>query len=328
MWANRRRLLLYTEILLLLLSTACVIAVERELTYPLHGRLPRSDIVFMPEADPVYVEEDTKTLGFINADGSNRQEYTFNILRGSPSMFGFRFATTYVAYPRWSMTGDALAFSIRDSGPNMRLIDAEGKMYGRHCGDINGGAPTFDLEGNIWVKVSKEDRIYDVFKELADKTLIARYDLKSCQLVSVFPLPVPFGSSVGEITESSAGWLSAAFYDFEADQDLILLYNKVTGEVQIFPGYHPSLTEDGTLLAYYSKTAALVVRDMQTGRERVLVRLFPASEPYQAQYLSMPGWAPDREWLVYNTPRGEIFKINIITGENIYLTYGWAPDWR
>jgi Tol biopolymer transport system component len=67
---------------------------------------------------------------------------------------------------------------------------------------------------------------------------------------------------------------------------------------------------------------------LTTGEERNLLSVIPAPIDSYDSMVSMPGWSPDNQWLVYNTVNGDIFKINIETGENIYLTYGWAPDWR
>lgn len=328
MQSNKKILLLCVLAPLLLFLTACVIGKGKELEYPLNGGIPQSEIVFMPDAGPVYVKQETKTLGFVNASGSNRQEYTFTLFGGSVSMFNVRYATLHAFSPRWSMSGNELAFSIPDPIQNMRLIGEDGKMYGRTCTDISGSALTFDLQGNVFAEITKHALVYEDYKDMTDSALIARYDLKSCQIVAVFSLPVPFGSFVGEISESDQGVLSAAFYDFDTHLDSILLYDETTGEYQTFPGFHPSLTEDGALLAYYSMAGALVIRDMRTGMERELLHFFPANDDWPPRFMSMPGWSPDHQWLVYNTPEGEIFKINIETGENIYLTYGWVPDWR
>ena len=70
--SNKKYLLTGLFLFLLLFLVSCK---EKELEYPFEGPMPQSDIVFMPDIDPVYCKFNTKTLGFINADGSNRQEY-------------------------------------------------------------------------------------------------------------------------------------------------------------------------------------------------------------------------------------------------------------
>ena len=324
---NKTILLLIIVVLLLFLGISCTNDEKKEPQYPLNGPIPHSEIVFMPDADPIHVKIDSKTLGFIDADGSNRQEYTFKLVGGALSNFGKHIPSQYASHPLWSMDGDELVFGIRDLPPNTRLIAADGRMYGQACKDDIG--LTFDLQGNIFTMLSKDDQAYEEYKDISSTILIGRYDLMSCQIVSVFSLPLPFGSFVSEINESNNGFLTAALFDNEEDIEKIYIYNQSTGESQTLLGYHPSLTEDGTLLAYYNRTGSLVIRDMETGEERML-KVYSKNEgwAWSPDYISMPGWSPDNKWLVYNTPEGEIYKINIETKENIYLTYGWAPDWR
>ncbi len=325
---DKKILLTSVVVLLLIFLVSC--KEEKEPDYPLNGPIPQSDIVFMPEADPIHVAVDTKTLGFINADGSNRQEYTFKLIGGALSNSGYHIPSQYASHPRWSMAGDEIVFSIRDLPPNMRLIDEDGKIYGRTCKNIRVGELTFDLYGNALIEISENDQVYENYKEIADTALIARYDIKLCQIVSVFSVPLPFESFVREINESYNGLLTAAFWDWDEDIYKILIYDQITEEAQTLSGYHPSLTKDGAMLAYYNKSGTLVVRDMGTEKERKLISVFPnlvGSGP-SIQLMSMPGWSPDNQWLVYNTPEGHIFKINVETKETVYLTYGWAPDWR
>ncbi len=114
------------------------------------------------------------------------------------------------------------------------------------------------------------------------------------------------------------------YYDFETNQDMILLFDQRTSETTSFAGIYPSFSDDGRWLAYYTADGNLIVRDLATDEERVLVRgVFS-----YARTVSMPGWSPDSRWLVYNTQEGMIFKVNRETGERVYLTDGWAPDWR
>ena len=300
--------------------------IETEQEYPLGGPIPQSEIVFMPDSDPISANHDTKSLGFINADGGNRQEYTFTLIGGSLSNFGKHIPTQYASLPRWSISGDELLFGIKDLPPNIRLVNASGKMYGQDCLDVGYGG-TFDLQGNIFIIITKKDPLYADYMDTAGNGLIARYDLKSCHIIEVFSVSVDF--LVGEIQEAENGLLVAAFWDSDEDIDKILIYDQTTGESQTMPGYHPSLSEDGTMLVYYNMEGALVIRDIETGEERML-KVYSKSEgwAWSPEYISMPGWSPDNKWLVYNTPEGEIYKINIETKENIYLTYGWAPDWK
>jgi len=289
--------------------------------------IPQSDIVFMPDADPVHAKIDSKTLGFINADGSNRQEYTFTTVGGALSNFGYQIPGTYASHPRWSMAGDEIVFYLRDLPPLMRLIDKDGRMYGKKCVDIGSSDLALDLDGFAFVVILERDQGYEDYKEISDTALIARYDIKSCKVVSVFSVPVLFGYLRGPIQEAENGLLTAEFWDTDEQMDKILLYNPTTGDSQTFPGYHPSLTKDGSMLAYYAIDGNLVVRDIETGEERYLPLRIKSPVASYENLVSVPGWSPDNQWLVYNTADGDIFKINLETEEKIYLTYGWAPDW-
>lgn len=312
-----------TFLLLLLALTSCK---EVEPEFPLDGPIPSGDIVFMPDADPQEVKLDSKTLGFINADGSNRQEYTFQIIGGALSNFGTQMPPHQTALsPRWSMDGTELVFYIADIPPNIRLIDQNGRMFGKECENIGSNDTTLDLDGNALLEIDKNDRVYEDYKDLANSALIARYDIRACRVVSVFSIPAPFGYLKGSIQEAENGLLSAPFWNEDEQMDSILLYNLNTDESQTFPGYHPSITEDGLMLAYYDYSGALIVRDIKTATEKSLIS---SSMEFKDDLVSTPSWSPDHRWLVYNTTEGEIFKINIETGENVYLTYGWAPDWR
>jgi len=327
--SNKRILLVSAFMLLLIILTACKEEQVQELEYPLNGPIPQSDIVFMPGPNPVHTELDTKTLGFINADGSNRQEYTFTLVGGSLSNFGYQMPTRLATHPQWSMDGDEIVFSIRDLPPNIRLIAQDGKMYGQNCLDVGRGG-TFDLWGNIFIMITPKSPFYEQYKDIADPGLIARYDLKACEIVDVFSVPIDTIGIITEIQEADNGLLVASFWDNDAEPNKIMIYNQSTGEFQTFHGYFPSLTKEGGLLAYYRLSGMLVVRDTETGEERKIELLFQSitGEGPDMQLISMPGWSPDNQWLVYNTLEGDIFKINIETRENIYLTYGWLPDWR
>jgi hypothetical protein len=298
---------------------------ETELLYPLDGAIPQSEIVFMPDADPRHLKYDSKTLGFISADGSNRQVYTFKLIGGALSNFGRHMPTQYASHPRWSMAGDEIVFSIRSLPPNIRLIDENGRMYGQKCDDIEAGDLALDLAGNALIQIHKQDKVYEEYLDLTSTALIARYNIRACRVVSVFNVPVPFGYLHSSIQEAENGLLTAPFWDEGEQMDNILLFNLNTDESQTFPGYHPSLTRDGSLLAYYDYSGALIVRDLRTEAEKTLIL---SSVDFRDDLVSTPSWSPDDQWLVYNTSEGDIFKINIETGEQVYLTYGWAPDWR
>jgi hypothetical protein len=303
-----------------------LVACESEPALPLQGGIPRDEIVFMPDGDPIHTKNNGKTLGFVNPDGTGKVEFTFRIVGGSRSNFGERYSTQQVDYPRWSRSGDMLMFSIRSAPPNIRIIDNQGMMYGRSC-DIVYQAFTFDSRNNILGTIYEYSPIYEKYKNemTSNATLIARYDLLTCAALEVFSLPVPQDSLLGNIGEADNGLITAQVYN---DPDRIIIYNPMSKASVEFPGYYPSLSHDGKWLAYYSLSGNLMVRDTQNGTERAITKVFSANYSSDSRYLFIPGWSPDEKWLVYNTPNGKIYKVNIETGENVYITDGWAPDWR
>jgi hypothetical protein len=60
----------------------------------------------------------------------------------------------------------------------------------------------------------------------------------------------------------------------------------------------------------------------------VLLDLIDIWNSTEVDYLYPVGWSSDNKWVVYNTSEGKIYKMNIDSKEAIYLTDGWAPDWR
>ncbi len=330
MKSDKGILLTSVVIAMLIFLIGCSQPKAKEPEYPLNGPIPQSDIVFMPDSNPEQVsrEFESKTLGFIDADGSNRREYTFTLFGGASSNFGMPLPSQVAQYPRWSMNGDKVAFSIRNTAPNMRLIDRNGRMYGKNCTDIRTDEITFDSHGNALIRIGRNDQVYEDYKNMTSTAPVARYDIKTCRVVSVFSVPVPFESLISEIQEAENGLLVASFWNTDAQMHKILIYGSNTEGAQTLSGYHPSLTKDGAMLAYYNRYGWLVIIDMATGEEKRLLPVIPLPVYSYESLVGMPGWSPDNQWLVYNTPKGDIFKVNIETGENVYLTYGWAPDWR
>lgn len=303
-------------------------AYESELPFP--NGIPRRDIVFMPDVAPAYSETTSKTLGFINSDGSNRLEFTFRIVGGSHSMFGKQYETQQAYFPRWLKRGEGLMFLIADPLQNARLIDSRGRMYGQNCNGFQTENNGSDFQGNVLVKIGKNNPAYPIYQNqiTPDTSLIARYDLRTCNILGIFSLPIPFEYYLSDISESNGGLFAISYYDLQIKKNEILIYQQKTKSYSSFLGYHPSLTIDGTQLAYYSIDGKLTILDTRTGTSKEIKLVFGASDDSAADFLSMPGWSPDNKWLVYNTIEGEIYKVNIETGENVYLTNGWAPNWR
>ena len=311
-----------------ILLCACE-AVSKEPKYPLPNGIPMDDIVFMPDSDPVHLNNNGRTLGFINADGTRAIYFTFQIYGGALSNFGVQLSLQQANYPRWSRSGTTLAFSVSSTPPDIRLIDSRGRMYGQNCDALDQDT-TFDPQGNILGEITKDSPVFSEYKNkiTPNISLVAQYDLKTCKIIDVFSIPVPQNSPIYNISEAENGLITAEFYDPNEDTFNIILFNLMTQKSTLFPGYYPSLSSDGTLLAYYSPVGNLIVRNIQSGVEKSIINFFAIYNAFDTDYLSMPGWSPDNRWLVYNTPEGKVYKVNIETDEKVYIIDGWAPDWR
>jgi Tol biopolymer transport system component len=315
------------------LIAACTAPVEKKQPFP--DGLPERDIVFMPY-DPFYFHGKTRnTIGFIDKDGNNLEILKFNVAGGS-AQNRLKTFSTYVFGPRWSKNRKELVFTIADTPPNIRVIDENGFMFGSDCSDMDqaGSMLSFDMDGNIILWISTIQAMNERYlSEMSDEeSLIVRFDLINCQVVDKIYLPFP--SNIWILgADISKNILTAMLFDSyrnQYDQSVnpynVLYYDLLSGKFQTFPGYHPSISDDGSLLAYYSYDGRLRIRDTSNMNESSLVKLFDKEDDFQ--FVSRPGWSPDNKWLVYNNREGEIFKIDVTSGEKEFLTEGFAPDWR
>ena len=301
---------------------------------PFPDGLPSAEIVFSPY-DPFLSHGLTKnSIGFVDADGNNRELFFFNIEGGS-AIQRPKYFSTYAIDPKWSSRGDGLAFYIADVGPSIRFIDAQGYMYGKECEEIHIQIFGFDGNGNVVKWLSRSDPYFDKYKdEVTDgEQLILRYDLKECAVVDFFTIPVPENYKVFGIDISGNGILTCMIKEIVTyvhqetpRQYSILVYDLESEETQTFPGYHPSLSNDGSLLAYYGYNGELRIRNLESNDDWALKQIHIYDD--FDDFVSRPGWSPNDQWLVYNTKDGGIYKINVNSGENIYLTDGYTPDWR
>ena len=313
---------------LLLILPVFLVSCEKEMQQPLPDGIPDKDIVFIPEKHPSYANADINTLGFINADGTGREEYSFVFAGGAKSMFGKTIYTRYADSPNWSSSGDALAFGIRNTAPNIRLINSQGYMYGKNC-DQTGDSTTFDRNGYITKVLGGFDSVFDQYQHLIDENhiVIAHFDLENCAVISVSTLDIPSDNVFGLSDETLSGQFTISYYGAETEIRQFLLYEPTKEDYQVFSGFFPELNKNGTLLAYYSSEGMLIIKNLETGVSKRILEI--TSDILSLAYdMSAPSWSPDGEWLVYSTVDGDIYKVNVETSEKIYLTHGWSPDWR
>lgn len=301
---------------------------------PFPNGLPEQEIVFMPY-DPFFSHGRTrKTIGFVDSDGNNRELFHFLIKGGSAFKFPKQFST-YANEPKWSGDGQSLAFYISDVPPHIRVIDKQGNMYGKKCVDTYLNDFGFDGKGNIVLWISRSNSLFEDYGDEVEgeEQLFVRYDFKKCQVIEAISVPIPKDFKITGVNISKGGILTCMInevvkYTYQEPEKpySVFIYDLMTGEKQTFPGFLPSLSDDGSMLAYYGYNRELIIRDMESNEEWAFRRIYRYDDFYR--WVSSPGWSPDNQWLVYNTRDGEIFKVNVNSGEHIYITDGYTPDWR
>jgi hypothetical protein len=307
---------------------------KTETKQPFPGGLPEQDIVFMPY-DPFYSHGKTrKSIGFVNADGSQRNLYKFLVAGGS-AIQRPKYFSTYAIEPKWSGDGESLAFYIADVPPHIRIIDKQGYMYGKECVDIYLNDFGFDGKGNIVLWISRTNSLFEDYSDEVEgeEQLFVRYDFKRCQVIEAITVPIPEDNNITGVNISKDGIITCMIkevvkYTHQEPEEpySVYIYDIKSGEEQIVPGFLPSLSDDGTKLAYYGYNRELIIRDMESNEEWAFRRIYKYDDFYR--WVSRPGWSPDNQWLVYNTRDGEIYKVNVNSGERIYITDGYTPDWR
>ena len=216
---------------------------DMEPKIPLPNGIPNDDIVFMP-ANPVVdvdINPNGKTMGFINDDGTNKVMYAFTMFGGTRSNFGMQLSNRVALYPRWSKSGTMLVFQIASTEPNTRMIDSDGRMYGKNCDAFVGG--DFDAQGNILGEITQAFPLYSEYqnKVTANTTLVARYDIKTCTLVGAFSVPVSQKDSIASGTyEAENGLLIAGLYESTTDTFKVMIFDPMSKSFTSFPDtIHP-----------------------------------------------------------------------------------------
>jgi len=303
---------------------------------PFSEGLPESEIVFSPY-DPFFAHGTTKkTIGFIDADGDNLEVVFFNIAGGS-SLLWPRNYLTYVNGPRWNSNDDELVFTISDVSPNVRVIDSDGFMHGKDCVDIDlsGYHLEFNEDGSVIAWISE---LNSGFEQLAgsaigdDEQLILVYDVMSCQVIDKLKIPISSDYWLYDINISK-NYISVMLldanknrFDMSEQPYKTLLIDNVTGDSKEFVGVHPSQSDDGTLLAYFDYSGDLIVVNLMEGTQKIINT--PITKNDDFEFICRPGWSSDNQWVIFNDGEGDIYKLNIMTRELVYITDGYCPDWR
>jgi hypothetical protein len=147
--------------------------------------------------------------------------------------------------------------------------------------------------------------------------------METCQIEDVIYTAT---DGIGDFAISSDGWIAYIAYfghlegaGWRSDGIAMIVLDDQQQEVLRVDGItnSPNWSRDGEWLAYYVNDEGIkIVR--RDGSDTQLIA---------AGY--NPWWSPDGEWLVYWTYKHEIYKINVITKENVLLYSGGSyPTWR
>jgi WD40 repeat protein len=309
---------------------------NHEPTKPFQSGLPLVEIVFSLY-NPFHSHGTThETIGFVDANGLDRDVSFFNIAGGSAISWPKHFST-YAEGPRWSPNGDKLVFTIRDVTPNVRVIDSKGYMYGRDCIDIDlaGYHIGFYDARSVIAWISELNSGYEklVGSDIGndDKTILI-YDVMRCKVIDIIKISIGSNYWLSDI-DISKNYLSVMLLDVNKNRfDMseqpykILLFDNLTGDSKEFLGVHPSQSDDGTLLAYFDYTKDLIIENLTDGSTKRFETTI--NEEHDFSFICRPGWSSDNQWVVFNDNEGKIYKLNINTKELVYLTKGYCPDWR
>jgi hypothetical protein len=215
-----------------------IVACKTEPVFPFEGSLPSQEIVFRVDNPRSSGNNDLGSIAFITSEGKDRKVYSFFINSASPKE-----RVSVAQFPQWSREGDMLGFSVGDAPPNIRLVDSDGRMYGKNCTDLS-WISCFDGNGNIVSRIERWNRIYEEYEDVIENrgTVIAQYNLKTCKIVDTFIIPYDY-------LEWSIEWIDlmgnqifvANIYELGTnDLGNILIYFIDSGDIQIFPGLYPS----------------------------------------------------------------------------------------
>ncbi len=306
----------------LLLLTSCV---PQRVT-----GVPNADIVFQT----MYTGNETATLGFIDADGSNLTHIEFRLSGAMPAL------------PTWTPDGEYLLFR---------------KLYQiRHVGDLfaitsDGRVKAYETElafGDDAAAVTKDGR-YAVVHEAGDpngKEHLYLLNLSSGKVEQTYVTGVMEGyveCGTNALHGSKLVYVYQELINNETHGELVLRDLDAGAETILVSGrmiIKPAISPDGRWIAYTTEDGIHIVSTDGSENHQIVATavLRMTGTGFTWDYSPpVPSWSPDSQWIVYHrcTLPGKqwcnelshysIFKANIETGEEVFLVeQGLNPYWR
>lgn len=277
------------------------------------GPLPLFEIVFYDDR-PEY--SDHYQLGFIHPDGTGLTIRDVKLVsdflyEGDPFKAFNEFIDTQVS---WSPDGKYLVLKNSTKWRSFGvpfLISAEGHFL--YC------QQDFVPHSNSNFSIIRDTTVLITVNEADGGYKVILYDMANCKVIQTL-LTTPTNKYVGDVSLSSQGWLTMVRGD-NSRSPLFLEIHSQAGDVvaKIDYGSSPVWSRDGEWLAFVRRVGS---QDMLAifSKKDLSIR-----EITQAH--ASPSWSPDGTWIVFERS-GEIYKVNLITGEETFLTRGVSPSWR
>lgn len=294
--------------------------------------LPDLEIVFqtMIEGDDAGY-----SLGFTDAGGSTVIHLSLPVMRYGPPI-----------NPVWTSSGDMVVFNSMRAPGYFRAIVSDGQIFAY---DQNEAFPVYSCIAPI----SNTHQI--VFARYDGGGIpmnipmsIHAVDLDTHKEITTYVQLDPVGGTVVDLetgTNSLHGQLLVfrriVFHKQEililntgTGQETVLLSGKET-EIMRFPAFSP----DGASVAYTAEDGIYIIRTIKDAKPQKVTEL--SNSTASAKWPTAPSWSPDGQWLIYHRCMKDcasgkerienfnIFKVNIVTGEEILLVEGGLnPHWR